>query len=364
MSSEAKARAAALRRQFEEEMRQAELLEQEEKRVEELRIQEEERKWQEEERRLEEEAWVLAEQDRRCQELTARREEKRRRREVAMTLARDQHLAEEQRRRFEERTKAAEERAKAREVEEIENTADPGAGPHIKTKKRKRAGSGFTILGTLTTVDGGSWRAEDGRVCNLYRQLNKSCIWSQDNKKVCTCYFCQRGKISCAVDPANAEAGPSKKMRVGKGKGKVRETEPGSEDEVAGPSVRNKILTDLLEEQRLHNQRLLAEVAQIRGALFQMGKILKGIVLDTHNINDHLMLKEEDGGRRAANEEVIDVDEESADGEEAEQVNAEEAGGEKEQEVEGEKEAEIEVVVEEETGPAVGADETLQSSSQ
>src|ERR1700722_7395659 len=135
MSSEAKARATALRRQFEEEMRQAELLEQEEKRVEELRVQEEERKRQEEERRLEEEARVLAEQDRWCRELTAHQEEERRRREVAMMLARDQHLAEEQRRRFEERTKAAEERAKAMEVEEIENTADPGMGPHIEMKK-------------------------------------------------------------------------------------------------------------------------------------------------------------------------------------------------------------------------------------
>src|ERR1700723_3394507 len=200
MSSEAKACAAALCRQFEEEMRQAELLEQEEKRVKELRIQEDERKRQEEERRLEEEARVLAEQDRRCQELTARREEERRRREVAMTLARDQQLAEEQRRRFEERTKGAEERAKAMEVEEVETTADPGAGPHIQTKKRKRAGSGFTVLRTLTTVNGGSWRAEDGWVCNPCRRLNRSCIWRQDNKNVRTCYFCQRGKISCAVD--------------------------------------------------------------------------------------------------------------------------------------------------------------------
>src|ERR1700723_2912767 len=236
-------------------MRQAELPEQEEKRVEQLRIQEEERKQQEEERRLEEEAWVLAEQDRRCRELTAHREEERRRREVTMTLARDQHLAEEQRRRFEERTKAAEERAKAREMEEIENTADPGAGPHIETKKRKRTGSGFTILGTLTMADGGSWRAKNGRVCNPCRRLNKSCIWRQDNKKVRTCYFCQRSKISCAVDPINAEAGLSKKMKVGKGKGKAHETEPGLEDEVAGRSVRDKILTDLLEEQWLHNQR-------------------------------------------------------------------------------------------------------------
>src|SRR6202040_966561 len=280
MSSEAKARAAALRRQFEEEMRQAELLEQEEKRVEELRVQEEERKRQEEERRLEEEARVLAEQDRWCRELTARWEEERRRREVAMTLARDQHLAEEQRRRFEERTEAAEERAKAREVEEIENTADPGAGPHIETKKRKCARSGFTILGTLTTANGGSWRAEDGRVCNPCRRLNRSCIWRQDNKKVCTCYFCQRGKISCAVDPANVEAGPSKKMRVGKGKGKAREMELESEVEVAGPSVRNKILTDLLGEQRLHNQQLLAEIAQIRRGLFHLSdSFLAGLVV-------------------------------------------------------------------------------------
>ena len=80
-----------------------------------------------------------------------------------------------------------------------------------------------------------------------------------------------------------------------------------------------------------------------------MGKLIKGIVLDTHDITDHLMSKEEDGGRLAAGKEVVDVDEELADGEEAEQVNAEETGGEKEQEVEGEKEAET----------ADGADENL-----
>src|ERR1700722_4870114 len=242
---------------------------------------------------------------------------------------------------------------------EVEAMADPGTGPHIETKKQKGAGSGFTILGTLMTANGGLWRAEDRRVCNPCRRLNRSCIWRQDNKKVRTCYFCQRGKTSCMVDPVNAEAGPSKRMRVGEGKGEARETEPKSEDEDAGLSVRDKVLTELLEEQRLHNQRLLGEIAQIRRALFQMGKLLKGIVLDTHDTTDHLLAKEEDGGRRAIDEEVIDVDDESADGEEAGRVNAEKAGGEKEQEVEGEKEAEMEVVVEEEAGPAAGADETL-----
>ena len=51
MSSEAKAHTVALRIQFKEQMRQAELLEQEESRAEELRKQEEERKRQEEEQR-------------------------------------------------------------------------------------------------------------------------------------------------------------------------------------------------------------------------------------------------------------------------------------------------------------------------
>src|ERR1700720_4548787 len=269
-----------------------------------------------------------------------------------MTLARDQHLAEEQRRRFEERTKAAEERAKAREMEEIENTADPGAGPHIEMKKRKRAGSGFTILGTLTTGNGGSWRAEDGRVCNPCHRLNRSCIWRQDNKKVCMCYFCQRGKISCSVDPDNAEVGPSKKLKVTKGKEEAREMELETEDEVvASPSVREKILADLLEEQWLHNTKLLREIAQIRGALFQMDKMLKGVVHNTNDIADHLLSKEDDDGHRIVGGAIINIDKESADGEEAEQVevSTKEAEGEKGQEVEGEKEAET----------ADGADETL-----
>src|ERR1700720_2938819 len=101
-------------------------------------------------------------------------------------------------------------------------------------------------------ANGGLWRAEDGRVCNPCRQLNRSCIWRQDNENVRTCYFCQRGKISCLVDPANAEVGPSKKMRVVKGKGKAWEMEPETEVKVVGPSVRDKILADLLEEQRIH----------------------------------------------------------------------------------------------------------------
>ena len=113
------------------------------------------------------------------------------------------------------------------------------------------------------------------------------------------------------MDPVDAEAGPSKKMRVGKGKGKACEMEPKSEDEDAGPSVRDKVLIELLEEQRLHNQRLLGEIAQIRGALFQMGKLLKGIILDTHNITDHLLAKGDDDGHQVSGGEVINIDEES-----------------------------------------------------
>src|ERR1700720_3684609 len=196
MSSEAKARATALRLQFEEEMRWVELLEQEEKRAEELRKQEEERKRQEEERRQE--------------ALRVRKGEERKRKEVARVLAAEQRFAEEKRKKDEARNRAAEiSREKAMEEDEVE-TAEPTVGPHIETRKRKRAASGFTILGTLT-ANGGTWKGEDGRVCNPCRRLKRSCIWRQRKKKVRTCYFCQRGKTSCTVD---AEAGPSKKAKM------------------------------------------------------------------------------------------------------------------------------------------------------
>src|ERR1700723_2249183 len=122
MSSEAKARAAAIQLQFEEEMRQVELLEQEEKR-----------------------------------------------------------------KKDEARIRAAEiSREKAMEEDEVE-MVEPTAGPHIEMRKRKRAASGFTILGTLM-ANGGTWKGEDGWVCNPCHQLNRSCVGRQDNKKVRTCY--------------------------------------------------------------------------------------------------------------------------------------------------------------------------------
>src|SRR3984957_19597057 len=187
MSSEAKACATALHLQFKEELRQVELLEQEEKRAEELRKQEEER--------------VLQEQEWRHQELMACKEEERRLKELARTLAREQWLVGEKRKRDEERIRVAEvSREKAMEEGEVEMAADPGMGPHIEMKKRKHTGSGFTILRTLTIMNRGSWRAEDGWVCNLCHRLNRSCVWRQDNKKVRTSYFCQWGKISCTVD--------------------------------------------------------------------------------------------------------------------------------------------------------------------
>src|SRR6202040_2719771 len=218
MSSEAKAHATALRLQFEEEMRWVELLEQEEKRAEELRKQEEERKRQEEEQ---------------CKEaLRVRKEEERKRKEVARVLTAEQRFVEEKRKKDKVRIRAAEiSREKAMEEDEVE-TAEPTAGPHIETRKRKHTASGFTILGTLT-ANGGTWKGEDGRVCNPCRRLNRSCVWRQDNKKVRTCYFCHRGKTSCTVD---TEAGPSKKARTLE-KAKAKESEPEDEEEErAGPS--------------------------------------------------------------------------------------------------------------------------------
>ena len=154
--------------------------------------------------------------------------------------------------------------------------------------------------------------------------------------------FLPEGQDFVLSGPGQCGCGSVEEDEVGKGKEKVRETEPESEDKIAGPSVRNKILTDLLEEQRLHNHRLLGEIAQIRGALFQMGKMLKGVVHNTNDITDHLLSKEDDDGRQIVGGAIINVDEESADGEEAEQgeVSTKETEGEKGQEVEGEKEVE------------------------
>src|SRR6202041_1595045 len=128
-------------------MRWVELLEQEEKRAEELRKQEEER---------------------RQEALRVRKKEERKRKEVARVLAAEQRFAEEKRKKDEARIRAAKiSREKAMEEDEVE-TAEPTAGPHIETRKRKRTASGFTILGTLT-ANGGTWKGEDGRVCNLCR---------------------------------------------------------------------------------------------------------------------------------------------------------------------------------------------------
>ena len=98
-------------------------------------------------------------------------------------------------------------------------------------------------------------------------------MWRQDNKKVCTCYFCQRGKTSFTVHLVSAEAGPS-------------------------PSATDKILANILEEQWLHNKRVLAEISQIRRALFQMTKHLKCLVNNTNNIADHLMSEDDEDGQR------------------------------------------------------------------
>ena len=101
--------------------------------------------------------------------------------------------------------------------------------------------------------------------------------------------------MSCTVD---AEAGPSKKARTLE-KGKVKESEPEEEgEECTAPSATDKLLADILEEQRLHNERVLAEISQIRGALFQMTKHLKCLVNNTNDIVDHLMSEDDEDGRR------------------------------------------------------------------
>src|ERR1700720_2926250 len=144
-------------------------------------------------------------------------------------------------------------------------------------------------------------------------------------------------------------------------KGKAKESEPEDEEEEhAGLSATEQLLAEILEEQRLHNEKVLAEISQIRGALFQVTKHLKYLVNNTNNIADHLMSEDDEDGRRIVGEGKV----EKAAGGKVTGGNEKEKEKQKGKEVEVEnrnkKEMEMEVVVVKEMGPADGADETLQ----
>ena len=154
----------------------------------------------------------------------------------------------------------------------------------------------------------------------------------------------------------DTEAGPSKKARTLE-KGKAKESEPEDEEEErVGPSAMEQILADILEEQRHHNEKILTEISQIRGALFQVTKHLKYLVNNTNDIADHLMSEDDEDGRRIVGEGKV----EKAAGGKVTGGNKKEKEKQKDKDVEVEKGTEKEVVVGKETGPAVGADETLQ----
>ena len=59
-----------------------------------------------------------------------------------------------------------------------------------------------------------------------------------------------------------------------------------------------KILANILEEQRLHNEWVLAGISQIHGALFQVTKHLKCLVNNTNGIVDHLMSEDDEDSRQ------------------------------------------------------------------
>ena len=154
----------------------------------------------------------------------------------------------------------------------------------------------------------------------------------------------------------DTEAGPSKKARTLE-KGKVKESEPEDEEEErAGPSATEHILADILEEQQLHNEKVLAEISQIRGALFQVTKHLKYLVNNTNNIVDHLMFEDDEDGQWIVGEGKV----KTAAGRKVTGGNEKEKEKQKGKEVEVENGTEKEVVVGKETGPADGADGTPQ----
>src|ERR1700723_530402 len=139
-------------------------------------------------------------------------------------------------------------------------------------------------------------------------------------------------------------------------KGKAKESEPEEEDEErVAPSATDKLLADILEEQQLHNERVLAEISQIHGALFQVTKHLKCLVNNTNDIADHLMSEDDEDGRWIVGGGKV----EKAAGRKVTGGNEKEKEKQKDKEVEVENRTEKEVVVGKEVGPADGADGTL-----
>src|SRR3984957_9164619 len=94
---------------------------------------------------------------------------------------------------------------------------------------------------------------------------------------------------------------PGEARTLEKGKAKESELED-EEEERTGPSAMDQILADILEEQRLHNERILVEISQIHRALFQVTKQLKYLVNNTNDIADHLMSEDDEDGRRIIGE--------------------------------------------------------------
>jgi hypothetical protein len=113
-------------------------------------------------------------------------------------------------------------------------------------KKRRREDSVGVTVGAILVEDGVTWMVKDVKVCDGCDKQEKKCFW-RDSAWAKSCFNCHALKKTCVVGVEESEAGPSKRRRVTKGKGKETER---SESESDAISALWEAIQDLKEETR------------------------------------------------------------------------------------------------------------------
>ncbi|KIM80446.1 hypothetical protein PILCRDRAFT_9628 [Piloderma croceum F 1598] len=201
MSSEAEQLAAKLAeiagsRKKKEEHRQQMELEVEQERLEEERLREELERMRVEEQRKQEAAKAAAEEPKKAEEFVRMEHE---------VLLECRRLA---------------------DVREAQWHAEAEAE---KGKKRDREESEIEVMvGSLLEEGGVVWRTKEGRICDGCAKSGVKCFWRDDSRWAKACRECNTLKRLCTKDGVGQkglEAGPSKKRKVDKGKGKEKEVD-------------------------------------------------------------------------------------------------------------------------------------------
>ncbi|KIM81369.1 hypothetical protein PILCRDRAFT_8737 [Piloderma croceum F 1598] len=158
-------------------------------------------------------------------ELERMRAKEQRKREVAKAAAAAEEAA-----KMEFTKKQAEEMVKRKKEVESKKRAEEDKG-----KKRGREESVELTIGDVVEECGVVWYVQEGWVCEACEKAGEKCLWT-DAPRATMCRHCHTNKKPCLIAGSGqdgAEAGLSKRKKVGSTKGKGKEKE-GSEEEVGG----------------------------------------------------------------------------------------------------------------------------------